>query len=855
LWRAFAIGVICLGLCSCVQSSAVTCGDHVCPPGSTCSTTDECIPSTCRDGKLQATEQCDGTVVGDCTDHGYYLPDGLACSETCTADVSQCEQRCGDHEPNGPETCDGLPPEGQSCTDFGRDLGPIGCAAGCAPDLRDCGTLGWQQAPGDASAKLDALWGTDLGHVWAVGVGGAIVQRREDGVWTPMISNTTAALQSVWGTSSDHVLAVGSGGTLDVFDGTTWTPQIIAGGTDLTDIDGTATETVAVGFNGTIVELVGGSWVSATLSPPTSAAFSSVYAGAMVAVGAGGVVYQRVGGIWSPMAGVPSTSSLLYAVSGSGSTIVITGASGLVLYFDGTTWTQLTAPVLPPLIVPPELTSIWMDRRGEAYIGGSAGFVYRFDGQRLVNISTGATRTALGLFGLDRHHLIAAIGSNLYENAGTVRRAQLIDKGSLPGTLSSIARTGTDLIAGTYGGLVFRRSDGNTWGIYSGSITNGSAIAAIWSSGTHLAFAGDTIYYSSNGLTGPINQVAGLTGVKALSGVPGDLYAAGDSGIRHTTDLTGSVWVTEHTGGPPLAGIWAGSGGTAIAVGQQGTILRRSSSGQWTSEVSGVTNDLYAVWGSDAQHIYAVGLMGVVVRYDGTAWRRIPLPTGEPLRAVGGTDRSNVWIVGFAGTIFRFDGTSWSRVTSTTSFALLSVLVATDEVDIAADFGTATEILRTCSDTELRCGDAWDDDCDGMLNCADPDCNSVDVCQQGGVCGPARPLACNARIDDSTFTGVARIDDLDCIDHATRGTETTYRFTAEASGPMTITLDDPSGLLALAIAPATHDACDLSRCSASTAVEGGREATFTATAGDTYYVIVDGPLGAGVAFQLERACP
>ncbi len=64
-----------------------------------------------------------------------------------------------------------------------------------------------------------------------------------------------------------------------------------------------------------------------------------------------------------------------------------------------------------------------------------------------------------------------------------------------------------------------------------------------------------------------------------------------------------------------------------------------------------MTVSLDAAWGSDPNHVYAVGGAGTLLRYDGTSWRRIPLPTGERLSTVSGTSRSNVWVAGKRGTI------------------------------------------------------------------------------------------------------------------------------------------------------------------------------------------------------------
>jgi hypothetical protein len=261
------------------------------------------------------------------------------------------------------------------------------------------------------------------------------------------------------------------------------------------------------------------------------------------------------------------------------------------------------------------------------------------------------------------------------------------------------------------------------------------------------------------------------------------------------------------------------------------------------------------VWGADATHIWIVGDDGLLLRYDGTKYRRINLGTSESLLAVSGTARSNVFVTGTNGTIFHFDGASWSPVRSLNAYRQTAIEVLPTAITIVGDLGLGDEILRTCAPTETRCGDAWDDDCDGLMNCADPDCAGNGRCLQGGVCAPAQPLTCGTSVAASTFTGIARIDDIDCMRGPLRGTEATFRFVPAISGSVTVSVGDPSGTLDLALAPALNGGCDITTCMSSTATDTGRTLTADVTAGEPYYVIVDGTVSTGVDFDLALACP
>jgi len=61
------------------------------------------------------------------------------------------------------------------------------------------------------------------------------------------------------------------------------------------------------------------------------------------------------------------------------------------------------------------------------------------------------------------------------------------------------------------------------------------------------------------------------------------------------------------------------------------------------------------------------------------------------------------------------------------------------ERDAGTDAGPRPDTGPGCSSTETACTDGEDDDCDGMIDCADPDCNGAscddgDACTEGDTC-------------------------------------------------------------------------------------------------------------------------
>ena len=96
---------------------------------------------------------------------------------------------------------------------------------------------------------------------------------------------------------------------------------------------------------------------------------------------------------------------------------------------------------------------------------------------------------------------------------------------------------------------------------------------------------------------------------------------------------------------------------------------------------------LYGVWGASADDVWAVGgspndatgPSGVILHWDGTSLRRVPL-TGtastaarETLFKVWGASSTDVHVVGSGGTALHWDGGGWSRLETGTHDRLLTV--------------------------------------------------------------------------------------------------------------------------------------------------------------------------------------
>lgn len=132
----------------------------------------------------------------------------------------------------------------------------------------------------------------------------------------------------------------------------------------------------------------------------------------------------------------------------------------------------------------------------------------------------------------------------------------------------------------------------------------------------------------------------------------------------------GWCWERPRPTGNPLYELCLLGPTDAWAVGEGGTALR------WDGEAwhPSLTNDNVSwndVWGLSSDDVWAATETGLA-HWDGTAWSRNGLPTGD-LLAVWGIARDDVWAVGYGGKALHYDGAVWRDVPTPTTKALTSI--------------------------------------------------------------------------------------------------------------------------------------------------------------------------------------
>lgn len=147
-----------------------------------------------------------------------------------------------------------------------------------------------------------------------------------------------------------------------------------------------------------------------------------------------------------------------------------------------------------------------------------------------------------------------------------------------------------------------------------------------------------------------------------------------------------------------------------FVVGNDGTVLRWNGE-SWASQSTPIRAPLWGVWGAAPDDVWAVGGTGtgsgepVILHFDGAGWTQIALPALTTpnvfaLYKVWGLDAQNVWAVGQQGVVLRYDGSAWREEQSGAPDDLIS-LWGTAADRIVAVGGRAGGIVSVWN------GDVW----------------------------------------------------------------------------------------------------------------------------------------------------
>lgn len=164
---------------------------------------------------------------------------------------------------------------------------------------------------------------------------------------------------------------------------------------------------------------------------------------------------------------------------------------------------------------------------------------------------------------------------------------------------------------------------------------------------------------------------------------PTDIWAVGlNATLMH---FDGVLWTIVS---PPAGvtagvfGVWAAASNNVWAVGDFGIILHYDGIA-WSSVASPTALKLNGIWGVAPNNIWAVGAAslstnpGAFLHFDGTAWNSINDPNLMTMmgdyQSVWAGDPNFVYACGLSGLLVRFNGLSWNKILSYTTVNLYSV--------------------------------------------------------------------------------------------------------------------------------------------------------------------------------------
>lgn len=826
-------------------------------PNATCRT--DCRLQRCGDGTVDdlSGEDCDGAPPAgqDCSSRGYYAGT-LGCSSACRADVSSCSGTCGDGERNGAELCDGLGPSGQSCQDFGYDVGNLYCNQLCTPSFRTCQRLGFVPMAYEGSGFfLYAAWGSSSTDVFTAGYNGQVLHY--DGrEWTEGSTGAAATVYGLGGTAPNDVWAVGVRGAIAHYDGTRWATQSSGTSDQLNCVWASSAIDVYVGGRGgALLHSTGnGTWTRVPIALASDRVLALWGSGPNDVYLTGiGEIWHFNGTAWSAQTLPPAVAMAapyLYSIWGSGPTDVwAVGEGGTILHSDGTAWRSVSSGTTL------FLNAVDGTSPSNVWAIGEAGLVLRWDGLAWQSVPSGTTSELFGLKVSQDRVIVTSPGTLLEFGLGvpTISQFQLPTTEGLFGVWAS-ARNDVFAIAGT---SVFH-FDGTQW---TDLVTNSlDELWAVWGSGPNDVFAvgevGAIYRYDGMGWTKQDSgTMANLTSVWGSG--PTDVYAVGGEGSLLHYD--GTAWTALPTGTfDRFFSVW-GSGATDVfAVAEKGRILHWNGSGWSTLDTGGVTADFWGVWGSGPNDVYFFADLNGIYSWNGTRFGRLGLSSRRSFNYGTGTSAHFGFALEYQGQgLFHTDGVDWTQF-RLPAITTLSAWATREGTWVGALNGKGLFLDRNCADRESSCDDRWDNDCDDKLNCEDSDCMGSSVCSSGGLCQSLVSLSCGTSMSGSTAAGTPRLQQYACASRLETGRERAYRFVAATTGTVSLTLTAAPDFDVVVLSSLASGACDVfGGCVAATQAGSAmnRTVTFQATAGATYWVMVDAANAAFGEYQLEVSCP
>lgn len=365
-----------------------------------------------------------------------------------------------------------------------------------------------------------------------------------------------------------------------------------------------------------------------------------------------GSLYRYNGSSWSKFS---QDAFGVEAMWGSGPNEVL-GVGQQMLKWNGTAWTELTAPTSQ------RYRAVWGSAPGAALAVGNGGVIASYNGTSWSSMPSPTTTDLLGVAGFGTNFAVAVGdgGTILTYNGTTWTPAISPTTATLLAVWLSSPTSG--YAVGVFGTVL--RLTGTTWTVEPGFAGNPS-IWAIWgSSPTNIFVAGSTGFLAhSNGSNWTEVPRKSLGDYRTLSGSGSTVFGGGEEIVFTAT----SAAINPLAYAPNLTSVWAPDANTAYAVGNG--IVWKYSAGTWAELNPGGLYRFNDVWAAGPNEVYATafdpaGNQTRVLRYNGSAWQSQSIPPSGGLVSLWGPAPNGLVAVSRFSPILRYDGTSWSPATA-----------------------------------------------------------------------------------------------------------------------------------------------------------------------------------------------
>ena len=375
------------------------------------------------------------------------------------------------------------------------------------------------------------------------------------------------------------------------------------------------------------------------------------------AVGYGGVILHYDGTAWTAMTRV--TNATLHAVWGTGpDDVFAVGENFTILHYDGVQWTAMEPPWDR---WPQSFSDVWGRSGSDVFVTGSSVLLH-YDGVRWSTLREGGWST---LWGSGEHVFVGRAGVVLHHDGiaweemptGTNHQMRAA-WGSSP---SDVYFVGDESVL---------HWDGLSW---TENRQSGRALWSIWGRGAHDVFVAGSqfLHYDGSrwdsvlGLIAPLREVCVLSDHEFLAfGRDGEeVFYHDGAGWNSLGAFHGYIRAAWGSGASDVfvVGTHDNDGGEEEDGYADGYIYHYDGAGWSRSGWS--PRGLNAVWGSSGTAVFVVGDGGIILRYDGLAWREMPSGTTESLAAVWGSAGNDVFAANQVNSeieILHYDGMAWS---------------------------------------------------------------------------------------------------------------------------------------------------------------------------------------------------